>query len=103
MRLFTVCSVALVGCAGGLLAAAGSSAKDRAELRAPAAFTGIADTPARSVALFNEAAKVLTHPRCMNCHPAGEHPLQGADRRPHYPPVRRGAADAGGPATPCAG
>ena len=26
----------------------------------------------RSRVMFNEIAKVLTHPRCMNCHPAGE-------------------------------
>ena len=34
-------------------------------------------TQARSVALFEEAGKVLQHPRCVNCHPAGDRPLQG--------------------------
>ena len=32
---------------------------------------------------------MLTHPRCMNCHPAGEHPLQGADHHEHRPMVWR--------------
>ena len=31
-------------------------------------------TRARSVALFEEAGKVLQHPRCVNCHPVGDRP-----------------------------
>ena len=27
--------------------------------------------------LFTELGKVLTHPRCVNCHPAGDRPRQG--------------------------
>ena len=53
-------------------------------------FAGIADPAARSVALFNEAGKVLTHPRCVNCHPAGDRPLQGEDGHLHLPAVQRG-------------
>jgi hypothetical protein len=71
------------------------------ELRSPAAFATIADPTERSRALFAEAAKVLTSPRCMNCHPAGDHPLQGDDRHVHQPPVWRGADGAGVPGTPC--
>jgi hypothetical protein len=72
------------------------------ELRPPAAFAGIADQAARSRALFAEAAKVFVSPRCMNCHPAGDHPTQGDDRHPHDPPVERGASGAGIPGAPCA-
>jgi hypothetical protein len=54
------------------------------------AFASIADKSERSAALFTEAGKVLLHPRCINCHPAGEVPLQGEDSRLHEPPVRRG-------------
>jgi hypothetical protein len=61
-----------------------------ADLASPEAFAGIADPAARAVALFNEAGKVLTHPRCVNCHPAGDRPLQGEDGHPHLPAVRRG-------------
>ena len=32
---------------------------------------------------FMEAFKVFSHPRCVNCHPAGDSPLQGEDSRPH--------------------
>jgi hypothetical protein len=45
-------------------------------LRSPDLFFGIADRAARSRAVFGEVAKVLTGPRCMNCHPAGDHTLR---------------------------
>ena len=73
------------------------------DLRAPAAFDNIADVRQRSRELFAEIGKVLTHPRCMNCHPAGEHPLQGAEQRPHVPPVWRSRPAAADPGTNCAG
>ncbi len=70
-------------------------------LRPPSAFDNMTDRAARSRALFTEAAKVLTSPRCMNCHPAGDHPTQGADHHAHQPPVARGPIDDGArPARP---
>jgi hypothetical protein len=60
-------------------------------LAAPESFSSIGDAAQRSAALFTELGKVLTHPRCMNCHPAGDRPRQGDLRRPHQPPVERGA------------
>ena len=59
-------------------------------LAPPESFAAIADTEARSAALFTELGKVLTHPRCVNCHPAGDRPRQGDERRLHQPPVARG-------------
>ena len=50
-------------------------------------------------AIFAEIGTVLTHPRCMNCHPAGEHPLQGADHHDHRPVAWRN--DTGSFGTPC--
>jgi hypothetical protein len=64
-------------------------------------FAAIGDTAARSAALFTEAAKVLTHPRCMNCHPAGDRPRQGDLRRLHQPPVDRGEDGFGLPPLRC--
>jgi hypothetical protein len=64
-------------------------------------FAAIGDTAARSAALFTEAAKVLNHPRCMNCHPAGDRPRQGDLRRLHQPPVDRGEDGFGLPALRC--
>jgi hypothetical protein len=70
-------------------------------LASPDSFAAIADTTARSAALFAELGKVLTHPRCVNCHPAGDRPRQGEEGRPHQPPVARGADGHGLPAMRC--
>ncbi len=70
-------------------------------LATPESFAAIGDSAARSTALFIEAGKVLTHPRCVNCHPAGDRPRQGDDRRLHQPPVERGADGFGLPAMRC--
>ena len=59
-------------------------------LAPPESFASISDTAERSAALFTELGKVLTHPRCVNCHPAGDRPRQGDEGRLHQPPVDRG-------------
>src|SRR5262245_66123515 len=41
------------------------------------AFADIADNTQRARALFAEIGKVIQHPRCVNCHPRTERPLQG--------------------------
>ena len=38
---------------------------------------------------------VLKHPRCLNCHPSGDRPLQFDTSRPHVMNVQRGPADRG--------
>jgi hypothetical protein len=75
--------------AGSATTAAGGA------LRPASDFAAIEDPAARSAALFAEAGKVLTHPRCVNCHPAGDAPLQGDDGHPHVQDVRRGPEDFG--------
>jgi len=73
-----------------------------ATLAAPESFAGISDTEARSAALFTEAGKVLTSPRCVNCHPAGDRPLQTEAGRLHQPPVERGRDGFGSATMRCA-
>lgn len=70
-------------------------------LASPESFASITDTEQRSAAYFTELGKVLTHQRCVNCHPSGDHPRQGDSRRPHQPPVARGADGHGLPAMRC--
>jgi hypothetical protein len=60
-------------------------------LRPVSAFESGGDATKRSVALFEEAGKVIQHPRCVNCHPSGDRPAQGMTGQPHEPWVRRGA------------
>lgn len=64
-------------------------------LKSVQSFASIADDRQRSLALFQEASKVITHARCMNCHPAGDRPAQGDDRHPHMPLVVRGVDNFG--------
>ena len=43
-----------------------------------------------SVDAFMQVYKVLMSPRCMNCHPSGDRPLQGDDSHIHIMNVQRG-------------
>jgi hypothetical protein len=74
-----------------LLAAGIDVAYGQRALATPESFQTIADPAARSAAAFKEVGKVLTHPRCVNCHPAGDRPLQHERGQIHQPPVERGA------------
>ena len=77
-----ICYMALAGSMSG-------STQPSDTLQAPSAFAAISDPSERSRAIFAEAAKVLTHPRCMNCHPATDRVLQGNDKHPHQPVATR--------------
>ena len=94
--------LALLGALGAAMTITGVSAQGQnattlnaTDLRPVSSFSGIPDQTERSRALFNEIAKVVTHPRCMNCHPAGDHPLQGNDQHRHVPAAPRGEGGAG--------
>src|SRR5262245_24355803 len=51
---------------------------------------------------FKSAYTVFMHSRCMNCHPAGNVPLQGDDSHPHAQNVQRGPDGKGLYALKCA-
>src|SRR5262245_33732349 len=53
-------------------------------------------------AAFQDVYKVLMHPRCMNCHPVGNAPLQGDDSHVHAQNVQRGEDGKGKYALKCA-
>jgi len=50
---------------------------------------------------YNMMMDVLTHQRCMNCHPSDNIPKQGDDSHPHYFGMERGKDDHGFEATNC--
>ena len=50
---------------------------------------------------FNKMMDVLTHPRCMNCHPNDNVPKQGIESHPHYFGMEGGENDHGFEATKC--
>lgn len=93
MKSETRFQIVVVVAALGLSMVTGYAASQTAShgLASPDSFAGIADSDARSAAMFIELGKVLTHPRCVNCHPAGDRPRQGDEGRLHQPPVTRGA------------
>jgi len=83
-RAFGIALAALaIGCA---LEASALRAGNSAAPAAPPAERD--DAGAR--AAFAAAAPVFYHPRCMNCHPSGDRPLQGDDSHPHAQNVQRG-------------
>ena len=61
----------------------------------------IANDQTESEIAFHQMMDVLTHPRCVNCHPAGNQPLQGDDQHPHYFGVSRGKENHGTVALNC--
>ena len=103
MRRWVSCgSVAAALMSAAMLSGATrGAAQDDAGLRPASAFGGIAAEAERSRALFTEAGKVLTHPRCVNCHPAGDRPLRGDDSHPHLPVIHRGDGNFGAPGMRC--
>lgn len=50
---------------------------------------------------FDKMMDVLTHQRCVNCHPSDNIPKQGEDRHPHYFGMARGEGNTGFSATNC--
>jgi cytochrome c5 len=71
---------------------------------ASAAHSGAEDDSARSAksaAAFVQVWRVFTSPRCQNCHPAGDAPLQGDDSHVHAQDVKRGADGHGVTAMRC--
>ena len=95
--LYVAVGAGLLACASGTDPSATPSLRSVGsnELRAPADFEAITDRDARTRALFVAAARVLHHPRCVNCHPSGDIPHQGMKLELHDPPVLRGPGGQG--------
>jgi hypothetical protein len=73
------------------------------KLRPASAFVAaIVDDDQRAAAIFNEMGKVFTHPRCVNCHPVSDIPLQGDSQTDHNPSVDRGPDGHGAEDLQCA-
>jgi hypothetical protein len=103
LTAFVALGLGVTGAALTLNRASGQAPQPIAaqELRPASTFGSIADQRARSIALFEEAGKVLQHPRCVNCHPATDRPRQTDSRRLHLPLVVRSADGHGAPGMRC--
>jgi hypothetical protein len=60
-----------------------------------------ATSAAQTRDLFEPIGRVLQSPRCVNCHPAGNRPLNGDEGRFHRMKVTRGADGLGAPGARC--
>ncbi len=60
-----------------------------------------AEAKASSDKAFDKMMKVLTHKRCVNCHPSDDYPRQGEDSHIHNFGVRRGDDNHGVAALKC--
>ncbi len=68
-----------------------------------AALVGLAPLSlwAQAVHPFTPIQQVLQSPRCMNCHPAGDAPLQTDASRPHKQNIKRVFTQLGGSCQTC--
>ena len=66
------------------------------------ALSSIAAASDDGLAAWERVYSVLTSPRCINCHTAGNYPQQGDDRRRHFANVIRGPEGRGVAALQCA-
>jgi cytochrome c5 len=84
-----------------LAAASAGAATLSARQEAPAVARPADKDDAGARAAFLDVYKVLMHPRCMNCHPSGDAPLQGDDSHVHVQNVKRGEDGKGKYALKC--
>lgn len=80
-----------------------ASAAFAADPKAPDAPAAASDSAKKSDRPFDTVARVLLSPRCRNCHPNGDQPLQFDDGRIHAQEVGRKATKLGLDCSACHG
>jgi hypothetical protein len=84
-------ALTMLACTAALAAAfAGTRKGEHVSVNAGANVASVAPTASDSRAAFLQVHKVFTSPRCQNCHPSGDAPLQGDDSHVHAQLVKRG-------------
>lgn len=86
-RLKTIFVLVIICTATGIFSSAFKNKNDFATANDNAAIN---KDSIESVKAFMQVYKVLMSPRCMNCHPAGDVPLQGDDSHLHTMFPKRG-------------
>lgn len=103
LLVVTSAAVALAACGkkDDDASSAASGAMEVNGLKTPAAFADITDAGERAAAIFTEMNKIISHPRCANCHPKSGGPTQDDAMIHHEPPVVRGPAGLGAAGMEC--
>ena len=60
-----------------------------------------AEDRTKALDAFEGVYTVLQHPRCLNCHPSGDAPLQNDDSRPHEMNITRSSIGSGMDCSTC--
>jgi hypothetical protein len=84
-----------------ILVAAGVAAAAAAVLALGPLARAADDKATAGKAAFADVAKVLQSPRCQNCHPTGDRPLQGDAGKSHAQNISRASVAAGLPCSAC--
>jgi hypothetical protein len=79
-----------------------SASGDKSDFIENDASDAIKNDSIKSVKAFMQVYTVLMSPRCMNCHPSGDVPLQGEDSHLHAMSPQRGQDGKGVTAMKCA-
>lgn len=105
MKILTALSVILFTTAAGTAVYSGENATAGRAKTTVIASRLVAEKTTQdrkeSVEAFGNVYKVLMSPRCMNCHPAGDVPLQGDDSHLHVMLPKRGIEGKGVYAMKC--
>lgn len=97
MRVFSGFSTSLMVC---LVAIAGTAVLLGSGL-VSVGKSGVSGQQDGADSNFNKMMQVITHQRCVNCHPSDGIPKQGDDSHPHYFGLARGKDNHGFEATKC--
>ncbi len=95
-----VVALILFSLIGGIAATGRRVNHPKVNVDPPTVTVGPVDS-IESVAAFMKVYKVLMSPRCMNCHPSGDVPLQGDDSHLHTMLPQRGSDGKGMYAMKC--
>jgi hypothetical protein len=90
MKRSGICFVPMVGVITVAAALAISACGHPAPATTSGTGTGSPPSAEAGLVAFETVRSVLQHPRCQNCHPRGDTPLQGDDGHPHPQNVQRG-------------
>ena len=95
-------TIVVIACILSIIALTTSAFKEEDDANAGiAGYKNDNTDSVESVQAFLQVYKVLMSPRCMNCHPAGDQPLQGDDSRIHTMKAQRGKDGKGVYAAKC--
>jgi hypothetical protein len=94
-------TIAVMGAILSIIVLTTSAFNDNSTVAGIAAYKMVKTDSTESARAFLQVYKVLMSPRCMNCHPEGDQPLQDDDSHVHTALTQRGKDGKGLYASKC--